>query len=84
MAAATPGARRLGAAGWQRAWERGLASFLEFWRRFRKNRLAVAGGVVVLLVIAMGVFAPWIAPHDPTEANFFRRFRPPVWMEGGS
>ena len=84
MAAATPVARRPGAAGWQRAWERGLASFLEFWRRFRKNRLAVAGGVVVLLVIAMGVFAPWIAPHDPTEANFFRRFRPPVWMEGGS
>src|SRR5690606_13813028 len=85
MAAVTPPvARRSRAADWQRAWQRTRASMADFWRRFRKNRLAVAGGAVVLVVVLMGVTAPWIAPHDPTQANFFNRLRPPAWMEGGS
>ena len=36
-----------------------------FWRRFATNRGAVAGCVVFALVLAMAVFAPWIAPGDP-------------------
>lgn len=85
VAATTPPvARRHKADSWQRAWQRARESLAEFWRRFRKNRLAVAGGIVVLLVIVMGLTAPWIAPHDPTAANFFNRMRPPAWMEGGS
>lgn len=84
VAAATPPVETQEAAAWQRALERERAAALEFWRRFRKHRLAVAGGVVVLLVVAMGVLAPWLAPHDPAQANFLKRFRPPAWMEGGS
>ncbi|MBO8141358.1 MAG: ABC transporter permease [Firmicutes bacterium] len=64
----------------ERVWE----AISDFWRRFRKNRAAVAGAVVVLAVVWAGVLAPWLAPHDPTEANFFNRFRPPAWMEGGT
>ncbi len=37
----------------------------DLWRRFRKNKLAVFGATVVLLLILMAVFAPVIAPFDP-------------------
>ena len=27
--------------------------------------------------------APWIAPHDPADADLMRRLQPPVWLDGG-
>ncbi|OAB30060.1 peptide ABC transporter permease [Paenibacillus macquariensis subsp. defensor] len=38
-------------------------------RRFRKNRLAVAGLVVIILLIFTGLFAPWLTPHNPNEVT---------------
>jgi peptide/nickel transport system permease protein len=35
------------------------------WRQFQKNRLAVAGGAVVLLLAGVATFAPVLAPYDP-------------------
>jgi len=35
------------------------------WRRYRSSRLAVAGLVLSMLVLAMAAAAPLIAPHDP-------------------
>jgi peptide/nickel transport system permease protein len=35
------------------------------WRQFRRNRLAVAGGVVVALLAALALLAPVLAPYDP-------------------
>jgi peptide/nickel transport system permease protein len=35
------------------------------WRQFGRNRLAVAGGVVVLLLAAVAILAPALAPYDP-------------------
>jgi len=44
--------------------------FAEFWRRFRRKRLPlVAGGLIVLLVLA-AIFAPWIAPFDPAAPDY--------------
>jgi len=40
--------------------------------------------VILATLIVVGIFAPWIAPHSPTEANLRHRNAPPVWMEGGS
>ncbi|MBW7458530.1 ABC transporter permease [Paenibacillus sepulcri] len=34
-------------------------------RRFVRHKMAVAGLVVFALLILIGIFAPWIAPHDP-------------------
>ncbi len=34
-------------------------------RRFRRNKGALAGLVLVLLVTLLGVFGPWLAPYDP-------------------
>ena len=38
----------------------------EIWRRLRQDRFAMAGLVVICALTAIAIFAPWIAPHDPT------------------
>lgn len=37
------------------------------WRQFRKNRLAVIGGAMILLLYLVAFLAPFLAPFDPTE-----------------
>src|SRR3981081_535921 len=43
----------------------------------RRNTLSAAGGIVGLLIIAMAVTAPWVAPLDPLKTNFRRMNKPP-------
>lgn len=40
-----------------------------FWRRFKKNRLAVIGGIVVICLFTVAVFAPYIAPYNPNAID---------------
>jgi peptide/nickel transport system permease protein len=42
----------------------------EAWRRFRRDKLALAGLGVILVTVAVALFAPWIAPYDPFEQFF--------------
>jgi ABC-type dipeptide/oligopeptide/nickel transport system permease subunit len=51
--------------------------------RLGGNRTAVAAIGVILLFILLALFAPWIAPQDPAEADLFRRLQPPAWADGG-
>ena len=39
-------------------------------RRLRRRRGALIGGAVVLLFIALALFAPWIAPQDPIATSW--------------
>ncbi|MWB79263.1 ABC transporter permease subunit [Pseudooceanicola sp. 216_PA32_1] len=39
------------------------------WARFRKNRSAMIAGMILALLVMMGVFAPFLSPHDPTIAG---------------
>ena len=41
----------------------------DVWRRFRRNRMAMAGMVFILVVVIAAVFAPWIAPFDISERS---------------
>ncbi|GKX54987.1 ABC transporter permease [Leminorella grimontii] len=41
----------------------------EFWRKFRKQHVAVAAGVFVLLLVIIAVLSPWLTPFDPE--NYF-------------
>src|SRR5881396_594690 len=41
-------------------------------RRLRRNRLAVAGGVVVVLLCLIAIFADFLAPLPYTKTNFSR------------
>lgn len=38
--------------------------------RFMRNRAAVFGALLVALVVAMALFAPWLTPYDPVQASF--------------
>ena len=40
--------------------EKGVSLWLDAWRRLRKNRLAVAGGVILLVVSLISVVGPWL------------------------
>jgi oligopeptide transport system permease protein len=50
------------------------------WQRMLRNRLAMVGLVVVGLLILVALFAPFIAPFDPTRQNYDEIALPP----GGS
>src|SRR5216110_3042625 len=41
----------------------------EFWRKFRKQKVALIAGGFVALVVVVAVAAPWIVPYD--AENFF-------------
>ena len=41
------------------------------------NHLATAGVVMVTVLVMLAVFAPWIAPHDPSAIDLPARLSPP-------
>jgi peptide/nickel transport system permease protein len=41
-----------------------------FWFRFRRDRLALAGLVIIAVLVTAGFTAPLIAPYDPNEQFF--------------
>ncbi len=55
---------------------------LGLWR-FAANRTALVSSLVILGFIIVAIAAPLLAPHDPAEADLFRRLQPPAWVEGG-
>ncbi|MFB9223131.1 ABC transporter permease subunit [Paracoccus cavernae] len=55
----------------------------EFWFYFRQNRGAVFGLCVFVLLVLTAIFAPLLAPHDPTQQFRDALLVPPVWQEGG-
>jgi len=44
--------------------EQGSSLWLDAWLRLRRNKLAVFGGVVLLLLICIALLTPWIAPYS--------------------
>jgi len=48
-------------------------------RRLARNRASVAGAVVILLYILVALFAPLLAPKNPTEQTTRNSLRPPIW-----
>jgi peptide/nickel transport system permease protein len=50
-------------------------------RRFRRDPVAMIALCVVLALILMAVFAPFVAPADPYRASMLRRLRP-IGTEG--
>ncbi len=54
--------------------ERRLAGF---WHRFKRNRLAVVGLVIVALMLLTAILAPLIAPKDPQAQDYALTLQPP-------
>lgn len=57
------------------------------WRQTARALLhspkTVAGGAIVLALVLVAVFAPWIAPNDPLSQDLLSPLLPPAWMTDG-
>ena len=51
--------------------------FIEVLGRLKRHRLAMIGAAIILVLVFVAVFAPFIAPHDPIEQNLANRLLPP-------
>jgi dipeptide transport system permease protein len=56
----------------------------EFWFYFSRNKGAVIGLFVFLIILFVAVFAPFVAPHSPSIQNRELLLMPTVFQEGGS
>jgi peptide/nickel transport system permease protein len=52
--------------------------------RISSHTTFAIGAGVVLVIFAVALSAPWLAPHDPFAQDLGQRLIPPVWHEGGS
>lgn len=48
-----------------------------FWTRFRENRFAMAGVVVVIFLFALSFLAPYITPYGPDDLDLYHVLSPP-------
>jgi oligopeptide transport system permease protein len=57
--------------------ESGTSPWRDAWHRLRRNRLAVAGGMILLLLTAVCLLGPLLSPYDYAEQNLDNTFAPP-------
>lgn len=57
--------------------ERGVSLWQDAWWRLRKNRMAVAGLVVLGVFCLTALITPWIAPYDYDQQNLILGATPP-------
>jgi peptide/nickel transport system permease protein len=50
------------------------------WRRLLERKSAVFGLVVIVMFVLIAVFAPLIAPYDPSHQSWTTIRRPPSWQ----
>ncbi|MBP9021476.1 MAG: ABC transporter permease [Syntrophobacterales bacterium] len=50
---------------------------MDFWTRFKKNKLALGGSFIVVIFFVVSIFAPLLSPHDPGEINLQNVLAPP-------
>ena len=54
-----------------------VSPVLQMWRRWKRGPGAVIGAVILIVMIAGAVLAPWIAPYDWNETRVGPRLSPP-------
>ena len=46
------------------------------WRRLKSNHMAMVGLYILIALLAVAAFAPWLAPHDPLAQELANRLKP--------
>jgi dipeptide transport system permease protein len=60
-----------------------LQRFQDFVYGFASNRGALVGLAVMLVLVVVAIFAPWLAPFPPAQQFRDALLLPPAWQEGG-
>ncbi len=47
------------------------------WQRFKKSKAAIAGGLMIIMLIILAIFADFFSPTDPGQLNLQASFTPP-------
>lgn len=55
---------------------RGVSPTREILRALKRNKLAIVGLVIILILDLIAIFAPWIAPYHPIDDNMTKGLRP--------
>ncbi|MFC1820544.1 ABC transporter permease [Thermodesulfobacteriota bacterium] len=50
---------------------------MELYRRFKKHRAGMMGALIVMLILLVAIFAPFISPKDPNQMDFGSVLSPP-------
>ncbi|WP_028602908.1 ABC transporter permease [Ottowia thiooxydans] len=61
--------------------QRSRGYWASVWLRLRRDPVAIGAAIAVLLLIALAVFGPWLAPADPYQASMLKRLKP-IGTEG--
>ncbi|GGP10288.1 ABC transporter permease [Oceanobacillus neutriphilus] len=56
------------------------SNFKRLLRSFKKNKLALYSLYVIILLLLIVIFGPWITPYDPQEANYDSILEAPSWQ----
>jgi peptide/nickel transport system permease protein len=57
--------------------ERSRSQFADMWRRYKRNKLAMIGLVVVVALVIIALLQPFISPYDPYDQNLLNTLAPP-------
>src|ERR1700679_1641861 len=56
-----------------------LSPWQLFWQRLRRRKIAMFGGVVLIFLYLVSIFAGFISPYDYQTQDRDRFFHPPIW-----
>jgi ABC-type dipeptide/oligopeptide/nickel transport system permease subunit len=52
--------------------------------KLMQDKVALAASIYLVLLLFSAIFAPYVAPHDPTEQDLAHRLGPPAWAATGT
>ena len=64
---------------WLEREDRSVGLWADAFRRMRRSPAAIIGGTIIGLFVLMAVFAPFLAPYDPTRGNLADSYLSPSW-----
>jgi peptide/nickel transport system permease protein len=59
------------------SWREKRREYARLWRRFRGNPIALVAAAILTCICFVAIFAPFVAPEDPTLQNLLRQGEPP-------